>query len=188
VIRRKRYKKNFSRREFVETNHHIRFPEVRVLTEHGEMIGVMTTSEAMAKARLQEKDLVLVTKNASPPIVKIIDLAKYRYQLQQKKAEGRKKAKIQDLKEVRFTPFMGKGDFQSRLNKVIKFLEKGDKVRLSLQFKGRAITKKQFGFEMFEKIFAETAEIAGAEIKPKMVGKKLIAQLIPIKKKTEKTN
>jgi translation initiation factor IF-3 len=182
VIRRKRHKKKFIRREFVETNHHIRFPEVRVLTEHGEMVGLMPTGEALEKARLQEKDLVLVTKNANPPIVKIIDLAKYRYQLQQKKAEGRKKAKTQDLKEVRFTPFMGEGDFQSRLNKVKKFLEKGDKVRLSLQFKGRAITKKQFGFEMFDKIFEQTAEIGQAEIKSKMVGKKLIAQLMPVKK------
>jgi translation initiation factor IF-3 len=171
------------RKKFITANHHIRFPEVRVLSEHGDMVGVMSTTEALEKARIAEKDLVLITEGAKPPVVKIIDIAKYKYQLQQKKAEGRKKAKNQDIKEVRFTPFMGEGDFIARLNKVKKFLEKGDKVRLSLQFKGRAITKKEFGYELFNKIFAETAEIASAEMEPKMMGKKLIAQLMPIKKK-----
>ncbi|NCN87596.1 MAG: translation initiation factor IF-3, partial [Candidatus Pacebacteria bacterium] len=152
-------------------------------TEYGDMLGVMPTSEALDKARIAEKDLVLVTEGAKPPVVKIIDLAKHKYQLQQKKAEGRKKAKNQDIKEVRFTPFMGEGDFVARLNKVKKFLEKGDKVRLSLQFRGRAITKKEFGFDLFNRVFEETSEIGSTEIAPKMMGKKLIAQLMPIKSK-----
>jgi translation initiation factor IF-3 len=147
------------------------------------MLGVMPTSEALEKAQIAEKDLVLVTEGAKPPVVKIIDLAKYKYQLQQKKAEGRKKAKNQDIKEVRFTPFMGEGDFIARLNKVKKFLEKGDKVRLSLQFRGRAITKKEFGFDLFNRVFEQTTEIGSTEIAPKMMGKKLIAQLMPIKSK-----
>jgi translation initiation factor IF-3 len=184
VIRRNKNKNRHQRsNRFITANHHIRFPEVRVLTEHGEMLGVMPTSEALDKARIAEKDLVLVTEGAKPPVVKIIDLAKFKYQLQQKKSEGRKKAKNQDIKEVRFTPFMGEGDFVSRLNKVKKFLEKGDKVRLSLQFRGRAITKKQFGYDLFNRVFDETSEIATAEIQPKMMGKKLVAQLMPIKKK-----
>ncbi|NCN03649.1 MAG: translation initiation factor IF-3, partial [Candidatus Pacebacteria bacterium] len=161
----------------------IRYPEVRVLTEYGDMLGVMPTSEALEKAQIAEKDLVLVTEGAKPPVVKIIDLAKYKYQLQQKKAEGRKKAKNQDIKEVRFTPFMGEGDFIARLNKVKNFLEKGDKVRLSLQFRGRAITKKEFGFDLFNRVFEQTTEIGSTEIAPKMMGKKLIAQLMPIKSK-----
>lgn len=168
---------------FITANHHIRYPEVRVLTEYGDMLGVMPTSEALEKAQIAEKDLVLVTEGAKPPVVKIIDLAKYKYQLQQKKAEGRKKAKNQDIKEVRFTPFMGEGDFIARLNKVKKFLEKGDKVRLSLQFRGRAITKKEFGFDLFNRVFEQTTEIGSTEIAPKMMGKKLIAQLMPIKSK-----
>ncbi len=149
------------------------------------MIGVMPTTEAVSKARSENKDLVLVTENAKPPIVKIIDSAKYKYQLQQKKAEGRKKAKKQDLKEVRFTPFMGEGDFQARLKKVLNFLDKGDKVRLSLQFKGRAITKKEFGFELFARITEAAQELATVEMEPKMMGKKLIAQLQPIPKKAK---
>jgi translation initiation factor IF-3 len=182
MIRKRFKKKQHTRKIFVQANHQIRYPEVRVLDEHGGMIGVMSTDEAIHKAHDVEKDLILVTESAQPPVAKIIDLAKYKYQQQQKRAEGRKKAKKQDLKEVRFTPFMGEKDFEGRLNKVIKFLTKGDKVRLSLLFKGRAITKKEFGYELYQKIIDATAEIGVVEIAPKMMGKKLIAQLMPVKK------
>lgn len=167
----------------ITANNNIRVPEIRVLSEIGEMIGVMSTHEAMQMARDQEKDLILVTENATPPIAKIISLSKYRYQLQQKKAEGRKKSKTQEIKELRFTPFMGEGDFQTRLRKVIDFLKKGDKVRLTLEFKGRTITKQEFGREQFDRVFAATADIASVEITPKLLGKKMMAQLMPIKKK-----
>jgi translation initiation factor IF-3 len=167
----------------VTANHNIRVPELRVLTDIGEMIGVMSTQEALEKARIAGKDLVMVTETAQPPIAKIIDLAKYRYQLQQKQAEGRKKSKAQDIKEIRFSPFIGEGDFQTRLKKIVEFLKKGDKVRMTLEFRGRAITKQEFGREHFDRVFAETAELATVEIQPKMLGKKMMAQLMPIKKK-----
>jgi len=160
-------------------NNRIRFPKVRVIDAKGEQIGVMSNKDALDKARAADKDLVLITENAKPPVVKIIDLAKYKYQQQQREAAQRKNANKQDIKEVRFTPFMGDGDFESRLNKVVSFLEKNDKVRLSLMFKGRAITKKEFGYEMFDKVIEATKEIATVEMKPKMMGKKLIAQLTP---------
>jgi len=167
----------------VTANFNIRVPELRVLTDIGEMVGVMTTQEALERARSEGKDLVMVTETAKPPIAKIIDLAKYRYQLSQKVAEGRKRSKAQDIKEIRLTPFIGEGDFQTRLKRVLEFLKKGDKVRLTLEFKGRAITKQEFGREHFDRIFAETAELATVEIRPKMLGKKMMAQLMPIKKK-----
>lgn len=180
----KRKNRNFSKKEFVKANRNIKFLQVRVLTEHGEMLGIMPTREAQQKAFDQEKDLVLVTENAEPPIVKIIDLAKYKYQQQQKKAESRKKARKQDLKEIRFTPFIGEADFETRLRKITKFLEKGDKVRLTVEFRrGRQMTKKEFGFETFDRVFSATNEIADIEIQPKMVGPKLMAQLSPKKKK-----
>ena len=175
-------KSYYSTKNRVIANERIRAIEVRVLTETKEMLGVMTKAEALSKARAAEKDLVLISDSTNPPIVKIIDLAKYKYQLQQKEAKNRKKAKSQDLKEVRFTPFMGGGDFEARLKRVRKFLEKGDKVRLTLQFKGRAITKKEFGYDMFEKVTSATADIATIELQPKMMGKKLMAQLMPLKK------
>lgn len=170
-------------KKYYTINERIRAQEVRVLNEFGEMIGVMSKSEALDRAREADKDLVLINDSSSPVIVKIIDLAKFKYQEQQKDAKSRKKAKAQDIKEVRFTPFMGEGDFESRLKKVKTFLEKGDKVRLSLMFKGRAITKKEFGYETFDRIIEATAEISSVEMKPKLMGKKLIAQLMPTKSK-----
>ena len=146
------------------------------------MLGVMSSRDAMMQANNQGKDLVLVTEKSQPPLVKIIDLAKFKYQLQQKEAEGRKKAKKQDLKEVRFTPFMGEADFQARLKRVNEFLTKGDKVRITLEFKGRTITKKEFGYQQITKVIEATQEIAQVEIEPKLLGKRLMAQLMPNKK------
>lgn len=183
MIRKKPFQRPQQPQFRVTANHHIHASELRVLSDIGEMIGVMSTQDAMQRAQAEGKDLVLVTETAKPPIAKIIDLAKYRYQLQQKQAEGRKKSKQQEIKELRLTPFMGEGDFQTRLKRVVEFLKKGDKVRLTLEFRGRAITKQEFGREQFDRIFAETAEYATVEIQPKMLGKKMITQLMPTKKK-----
>lgn len=172
----------YKRKLRIAHNQYIRALEVRVIDEKGGQVGVMSTDEAISKAKEDDKDLVLVTAQANPPVAKIIELAKYKYQLQQKEAASRKKAKAQDIQEVRFSPFMGEGDFESRLKKVKHFLTKGDKVRLSLLFKGRAITKKEFGYNLFEDVIEKTQEIAEVEMQPKLMGKKLIAQLMPRKK------
>lgn len=179
---RKRPVKFKQQKVWVTANHQIRVPEVRVLSEHGEMVGVMSTHEAMGKAQEAGKDLVMLNEQANPPVAKIIDISKYKYQMQQKEAESRKRAKAQDTKEVRFTPFMGEGDFESRLNKVLNFLKDGDKVRLSLQFKGREITKKEFGYEMFKRVILATDDYAVVESEPRIMGNKLQAQLMPAKK------
>lgn len=179
----KRYQRSRRRQEFVKANHNIRYPQVRVLTERGEAVGMMTSQEALKKAQEADLDLVLITEKAKPPVVKIIELSKHKYQLKQKRSENRKSARAQELKEIRFSPFMAKGDFEARLKKVIGFLERGDKVRLNLLFKGRQITKKEFGFDLFDKIIKRTEEIAMVETKPKMMGRKLIAQLSPSGKK-----
>ena len=162
-------------------NERIIATEVRVLDEFGEMIGIMSRRDALGKAREVEKDLVLINQKADPAIVKIIDLAKYKYQEQQKAAKSRKNAKAQETKEIRLTPFMSEGDLASRIKKVIGFLQKGDKVRLSLLFKGRAITKKEFGYDIFAKVVSATSDLASVEIEPKIIGKKLMAQLMPLK-------
>lgn len=167
----------------VVANNQIRFPQVRVIDQQGETLGVMSSQEAQTKAREAQLDLVLVTDNAKPPVVKIIDLTKFKYQQQQKQAEQRKKSKQLDIKEVWFTPFIGEGDFQTRLKKVIKFLEKKHKVRIGIHFRrGRQITKKDFGYRTFERVIEATSELATVEIAPKMMGKKLIAQLQPTKR------
>jgi translation initiation factor IF-3 len=172
---------------FVKANHNIRFPEVRVLDERGEMLGVMSGVDAQRQADEAGKDLVLVTEKSQPPLVKIIDLAKYKYQLQQKQAESRKKARNQEIKEIQFSPFIGEGDFQTKLKKVNEFLNRGDKVRVIVNFKGgRQLGKKEFGYDILEKVFALTTEIATVEIQPQLMGKKLLAQLMPVKKQKVK--
>lgn len=185
VLRKKT--KHVQPKILVVANHMIRHPQVRVLDERGEMLGTMPTTQAMGMAREQDKDLVLVTDKSEVPIAKIIELSKFKYQQQQKMAEGRKKARSQDTKEVRFTPFIGENDLNAKISKVVGFLQKGHKAKLTLAFKGRQIASKELGYEVFEKIFAATSEIAETELPPKMIGNKLIAQLMPGRKKTTET-
>lgn len=180
---KKRYNTNKNEQIFVKANHQVRFPEVRVLSETGEFLGLMSSREAMEQALNQEKDLVLVTDKSNPPVVKIIELSKYKYQLQKKAADNRKKAKIQELKEMRFTPFVGENDLQAKLKKVREFLEKGNKVRLTLLFKGRQIARQDLGFEVIHRVFNEMADVSKVSMEPKLLGKKLQAELDPVKKK-----
>ena len=182
---RKKYTKNRAEQIYVKANHQIRFPLVHVLDEQGDSLGEMSSNEALERALAQEKDLVLVTDKAATPVVKVIELSKYKYQLKKKTADTRKKSKVQDLKELRFTPFMGEADFQVRNRKVKEFLEKGHKVKLTLQFKGRQIARKDLGFEVFNKIFTSNAEIGKVSLEPKLLGKKLMAQIDPTGKKAK---
>jgi translation initiation factor IF-3 len=160
----------------------IRFPEVRVISDKGEQLGVMSAEEAFQKAQQVDKDLVLVTEKAQPPVVKIIELSKFKYQLQQKAAENRKSARQQEIKGIRLKPFMGEADFQTRLRQIERFLKAGDKVRVEENFRGRVQTKKEFGYNQFEQIISEMQELAEVEIPPKAIGDKLIMQLTPTKK------
>ena len=143
----------------------------------------MSRDEAVRQAQADEKDVVLITETAKPPVAKIISFSKFKYQMDQKRAEGKKATKKQEIKELRFRPFMGQGDFDSRMKKVFEFLEDGDKVRPYVEFKGREITRKEFGFKIIEKIIELTTEKATVEIPAKLLGKKLFLQLMPAKKK-----
>lgn len=146
----------------------------------------MSREEAIERAKAQEKDVVLITETAKPPVAKIISFSKFKYQLDQKRAEGKKAAKKQEIKELRFRPFMGEGDFEYRLKKIFDYLKDGDKVRPYVEFKGRQITRKEFGFKIIDQIVERTAEIATVEIAPKLLGRKIFIQLMPVKKKTVK--
>ncbi len=169
-------------RIFVVANNLIRFPELRVIDEWGEALGVMSTMAAQTLADDSEKDLVLITDKATPPIAKIIELSKYRYQLSQKKAEERKKNKIQDIKEIRLTPFIGENDLQAKIRKAMDFIKHNDKVRLSMELKGRNITKQDIATEIVNRVVNELSEIAQVEVPVKLLGKKMQLQLMPVKK------
>ena len=183
---RKKYNKHRRDQIFVKTNSQVRFPEVRVLSEHGEMVGIMPSRDAYYRAMDEGKDLVLVTEKAQPPIVKIIELSKYKYQIKKKDADNRKKSKVQDLKELRFSPVMGDGDYQTRLKQLREFLTKGHKVKLTLFFKGRQIAYKEAGYEIFARIFKDTEDLAKIEVAMRLMGKKLQAQLAPLGKEAKK--
>jgi translation initiation factor IF-3 len=179
---RKKYNKHRKDNLFVKANANIRFPQVRVLTEHGEMVGIMSSREAFQKAMDAGKDLVLITDKAQPPVVKIIELSKFKYQLKKKEADNRKKSKVQDLKELRFSPVIGEGDYQTRLKQLKEFLTKGHKVKITLFFRGRQIAYKEAGYEVFARIIKDTEDLAKVEIEPRLMGKKLQAQLAPLGK------
>lgn len=161
-------------------NKAIRASEVRVIDDRGEQVGVMPTSQALQQAQDQGKDLVMITEQAQPPVVKIIELSKHKYWLQQKQAEQRKSARQQELKGVRLTPFIDENDFQTRLRQVKRFLKDGDKVRVEVDFRrGRQRSKMEFGFKNFERIVEETADIAEVETKAKAMGTKIQMTLRP---------
>lgn len=148
-----------------------------------EQIGVMSKNEALELAQKEGLDLVEVAPNARPPVAKLIDFAKFRYQERRKHLEGKRKSKTQVLKEVRFTPFIAENDFQTRVKKAQEFLEEGDKVILVVKFVGRQITRKEFGFELIKRAYSQLQEFATMEREPALKGKLLRTTLAPIKKK-----
>lgn len=176
------YRQRSNNNPRIIANHQIRADQLRVLDEQNKSIGVMPLREALTKANEQKKDLVLITAQAKPPVAKIIELSKFKYQQQRKQAKARKKNRTQDIKEIRLTMFMGEGDLESRKNKIKQFLKDGDKVRLNLQFKGREITKKEFAYELFNQVINEVLEekIGTVETHPKIMGRKMMAQITPV--------
>ncbi|GEP19361.1 translation initiation factor IF-3 [Pediococcus argentinicus] len=164
-------------------NDGIRSREVRLIGADGDQLGVKTTSEAMSLAETANLDLVLVSPKAKPPVAKIMDYGKYRFEQQKKKREARKKQKTFSLKEIRLSPTIDTNDFNTKLKNAQKFLSKGDKVRVSIRFKGRAITHKEIGRQVLERMAKETTDIATVEARPKMDGRSMFLVLAPIAEK-----
>lgn len=168
-------------KKYYKLNQYIKDPEVRVINHDGENLGVIKTNEALFKAKQEQMDLVMVTENTKPPVCRIIDFRKFRYNQQKKDQSGKQKGKKQDVKEIRFTPFIGKGDFDNRINKIRSFLEDGDKVKLTVKFVGRQITHKDFGDRVMNEALQAVAEISKIESEPKLQGKVLSATIKPKK-------
>lgn len=165
-------------------NDGIRARELRVITADGEQLGVKTKSEALKLAEAANLDLVLVAPNAKPPVARIMDYGKYRFEQQKKEREARKKQKVIHVKEVRLSPTIDVNDFNTKLRNARKFLEKGDKVKASIRFKGRAITHKEIGQKVLDRLAEETADLAVVEQKAKMDGRSMFLVLAP--KNTDK--
>ena len=164
-------------------NDGIRARELRVIGSDGEQIGVKSKSEALKLAEALDLDLVLVSPNAKPPVARIMDNGKFQYEQQKKEREARKNQKTISVKEVRLSPTIDIGDFNTKLRNARKFLEKGDKVKASIRFKGRAITHKEIGKEVLDRFYKEVADIAVLETAAKMDGRSMFMMMAP---KTEK--
>ena len=138
------------------------------------MIGVVRIEDAMKQASDQGLDLVEISPNAEPPVCKILDFSRYKYDSKKRQQEAKKKQKKVSLKEMKFKVNISQGDFDVKINKIRKFLESGDKVKISLWFKGREIVHRGKGHELFQKILESLGEVAKIDSEPKMEGKQII--------------
>lgn len=162
-------------------NEEIRARELRVIGDNGDQIGVKSLNDALTIAESFGLDLVLVSPQAQPPVARIMDYGKYRYEMQKKEKEQRKNQKIVTVKEVRLSPSIEDHDYNTKLRQAIKFLESGDKVKASIRFRGRAITHKDLGREVLEDFIADTKEVSTVESQPKMDGRSMFIVLAPLK-------
>lgn len=172
-----------NRKDDTRINDAITAKEVRVIDEQGNQLGVISTQDAIHRAEQVELDLVEVSPNAVPPVCKILDYGKYKFQQQKKAAEARKNQVKVTVKEIAIRPQTEEHDYQIKLKKINQFLGKGDKVRVNLRFRGREITHKELGFEMLQRIVKDTETIAKVDQMPKMEGRVMVLLLSPESKK-----
>jgi translation initiation factor IF-3 len=167
---------------FWRVNSNITAPELRLIDKDGKQIGVVSRNEALALAKKAELDLVEIVPLAKPPVAKIIDFGKHRYQEEKKLKAQKKKAKGGELKEVRFSPFIAEGDYQTRIKRVQEFLDEGNKVRIVIVFKGRQMGSKQFGYKLLTKIVEYFGESIAVDMEPKFLGRHLVMIISPLRK------
>ncbi len=160
-------------------------PNVKLLfiDDEGNKIGVISRAEAMRYAEEKDLDLVVVSPNSKPMVAKLMDYSKYRYEQQRKLREIKKNQKVVELKEIRLSPTIDKHDFDTKLRQAIRFLEKGNKVKLSIRFRGRMITHKDVGNDVISQFIDALGELIIVEAKPKMEGRSMIAVVAPAEKK-----
>ncbi len=160
-------------------NEAIRAPQVRCIDPDGEQLGVLDTREAISKAEDFGLDLVEVQPNVEPPVCKILDYGKYKYEAQKRANEARKKQKIIEVKEIKLRPNIDEHDYQVKMRNVVKFLSGGDKVKVTLRFRGREMAHQELGANVLTRVREETEEIAKIEAMPKMEGRQMIMVLAP---------
>jgi translation initiation factor IF-3 len=171
--------KRTNRTNRVNINRNIRAKEVRVIDPDGNQIGVIPTYKAIAVANDFGLDLVEISPNANPPVCKIMDYGRYKYELTKKRQEAKKKQTTFQLKEIKLRPKTGEHDLKTKVNHIKKFIEKKDKVKVTIIFRGREITLSQLGRELLERVIKETEEISSVEQPPKFEGRTMIMVLSP---------
>ena len=166
-------------------NDQIKVKEVLVVGPKGEQLGVKTISDALTLASYATYDLVLISPNSNPPVCKIMDYNKYRYEKQKRQKESLKKQKanMSQLKEYRLSPTIDVGDFETKLRNVTKYLEKGDRIKVSVRFKGRQMAHTELGEEVLNRFASKLEGIADVQEKPKLEGRQMTMLLVPKKEK-----
>ncbi len=162
-------------------NEKISSPKVRLVDENGEMVGVLSHKEALERAYRAGLDLVEVSPNADPPVCKILDYGKYKFEEQKRRAEIRKKQKIIEIKEIQLRPGIDKHDFEVKMRSARKFIEEGDKLKVTLRFRGRELSHQELGMEVLNRVKASLEDIAKVEQYPKLEGKRVIMVMGPAK-------
>ncbi|MCD8340134.1 MAG: translation initiation factor IF-3 [Burkholderiales bacterium] len=164
-------------------NGEIRVPEVRLTDVDGNMIGIVKLAQALAMAEEADVDLVEVARNAKPPVCKLMDYGKFRYQEQKKAQEAKAKQKVIQVKEVKFRPQTDENDYQTKLRALQRFIGEGNKAKVTLRYRGREMAHQQFGNELMNRIRQDMGEIAQVESFPKLEGRQMIMVLAPKRKK-----
>jgi translation initiation factor IF-3 len=162
-------------------NEAIRAKEVRVIGEDGEQLGVLPLDEALAAASAKDLDLVMIAAASKPPVCKIIDYGKYKFEASKKSRENKKNQKVTVTKEIRLSANVGEHDYMVKLNAATKFLKAGDKVKVSIRFRGREITHSELGRKCLERFAEELSELGTADNRPKIEGRQMILMLSPKK-------
>jgi len=162
-----------------QVNEAIRAREVRLIGVDGSQLGIKPLREALQLAQEANMDLVNVAPHAKPPVCRIMDYGKYRYEQSKREKEARKNQKIIQIKEVRLSPTIEENDVQTKLKNVKKFLQKGDKVKLSIRFRGREITHQELGRRILDRMAEEVKDISDVERQPKLEGRQMIMILTP---------
>ncbi|MBQ2604616.1 MAG: translation initiation factor IF-3 [Clostridia bacterium] len=160
-------------------NEEIREKELRVIGSDGSQLGIMSSSQAQKIAYEANLDLVMISPNAKPPVCKIMDYGKYRFEQARKEKEKKKNQKIVDIKEVRLSLNIDTHDFNTKLNHALKFIEKGDKVKVSIKFRGRELGHPELGLEIMNRFSEACAETAAVEKPPKLEGRNMLMFLAP---------
>ena len=178
------FKKNYFQRRTKDkgpkSNNRISAPEVQVIGSEGENLGILNTNEAISIAKDQGLDLIEISPNAKPPVCKIIDIGKFKYDAQKKANVAKKKQKIVSLKEIKMRPVTETHDYDFKVKNAKKFIGKGDKVKFTIRFKGRELQHSHLGRELMDKIKADMEDVGKVELYPKFDGKQMIMVIQPL--------
>jgi len=162
------------------TNERIRAPQVQVISDDGQNLGTLSTQEGINIAKQKGLDLIEISPNANPPVCKIIDIGKYKYDLQKKANKAKKKQKIVNLKEVKLRPVTETHDYNFKIKNAQKFLSKGDKVKFTVLFKGREMQHTNLGHELMKRIIKDISALGKVEVQPKFEGRQIIMIVQPL--------